>query len=219
MRCTSGVGVHRRLGHRHRRHQAPAGLVEGSTETATVVFDRLAGVREGMAQTLTLGVPPVPRPHAAFDPCQRGMISICSQRSANVKRWPGWTHATAGLRVAGSGWRGKARAGRLRRVCGAGLPAGDRPAVAVRRQVVDVPKITGRSSSIGWCPAVAVAPPACCRPSPGSRSRCLRCYARAATHAPCNARLQRDLIAVVDHHRAHSAAARGAVPAGWVLTR
>src|SRR3954467_4781222 len=37
---------------------------------------------------------------------------------------------------------------------------------------------------------------------------------RSATHALCNAHLLRELIAVVDHHAAHPAAAAG-MPAGW----
>jgi len=46
-------------------------------------------------------------------------------------------------------------------------------------------------------------------------------YARypAATHGPRNAHLLRELTAVAGHHHAHAAAARSAVPAGWVLMR
>lgn len=42
-------------------------------------------------------------------------------------------------------------------------------------------------------------------------------YARypAATHALCNAHLLRELIAVVDHHRAHPPEGSGGVPAEW----
>jgi hypothetical protein len=40
------VGLHRRAGHRHRRHQAPAGRCRGDTENTAVVTDLLVGLCE-----------------------------------------------------------------------------------------------------------------------------------------------------------------------------
>jgi hypothetical protein len=100
--------------------------------------------REGMAPTITLGVPSfLVRRHAR--PMPQGHAFRLLTVLGVVERWPGWGHATAG--VVGSGWRGSPEPMHAPGVLLV-------PRCRTPGQVLLVPRITGRPASFGWCPAL-----------------------------------------------------------------